>query len=54
MADEFAGLFVAIYTDADIHRGLAAQIRLRGSDAISAYETGNAELSEARSTGLRR
>ena len=25
-------------------RGLAAQIRLRGFDAISAYETGNAEF----------
>ena len=46
MADEFARLFVAIYTDADIHGGLAAQIRLRGFDAISAYETGNAELSD--------
>lgn len=46
MADESARLFVAIYTDADIHGGLAAQIRLRGFDAISAYETGSAELSD--------
>ena len=46
MADESTRLFVAIYTDADIHGGLAAQIRLRGFDAISAYEAGNAELSD--------
>lgn len=46
MADESTRLFVAIYTDADIRGGLAAQIRLRGFDAISAYEAGNAELSD--------
>jgi hypothetical protein len=46
MADESTRIFVAIYTDADIHGGLAAQIRLRGFDAISAYEASNAELSD--------
>lgn len=46
MADEAARFFVAIYTDADIHGGLAAQIRRHGFDAMSAYETGNAELND--------
>jgi hypothetical protein len=44
MADEAARLFIAIYTDADVHGGLATQLRLRGFDAISAYEAGNAKL----------
>ncbi len=44
MADEAARLFIALYTDADVHGGLAAQIRRRGFDAISAYEAGNAAL----------
>jgi hypothetical protein len=47
MANETQRLFITLYTDADVHGGLAAQIRLRGFDAISAYETGNAELSDA-------
>ena len=46
MADEAARLFVTLYTDADIHGGLAAQIRRHGFDAMSAYETGNAELND--------
>jgi hypothetical protein len=47
MANEPQRLFITLYTDADVHGGLAAQIRLRGFDAISAYEAGRAELSDA-------
>ncbi len=46
MADEAARLFVTLYTDADVHGVLAAQIRRRGFDAISAYEAGNAALDD--------
>lgn len=46
MANEAARLFVALYTDADVHGGLAAQIRRRGFDAVSAYEAGSAELDD--------
>lgn len=46
MANEPQRLFVTLYTDADVHGGLAAQTNLRGFDAISAYEAGNAELSD--------
>lgn len=47
MANEAARLFIALYTDADVHGGLAAQLRRRGFDAISAYEAGNATLDDA-------
>jgi hypothetical protein len=40
MANEAARLFIAVYTD--VHGGLAAQLRRRGFDAVSAYEVGNA------------
>lgn len=46
MADEATRLFVTLYTDADVHGALAAQIRRRGFDAISAYEVGNAALDD--------
>ena len=47
MADESEKrLFVAIYTDADVHGKLASHIRLRGFDALSAYEAGNAALDD--------
>lgn len=46
MANEAARLFIALYTDADVHGGLAAQLRRRGFDAISAYEAGNARLDD--------
>lgn len=47
MANEPQCLFITLYTDADVHGGLTAQIRLRDFDAISAYEAGNAELNDA-------
>ena len=47
MASEATRLFVALYTDADVHGGLAAQVRRRGFDAISAYEAGNAALDDS-------
>ena len=47
MANEATRLFIALYTDADVHGGLAAQIRRRGFDAISAYEVGNAALDDS-------
>jgi hypothetical protein len=47
MANEAALLFIAIYTDADVHGGLAAQLRRRGFDAISAYEASNAKLDDS-------
>jgi len=46
MANQGARLFVALYTDADIHGGLAAQVRRRGFDAISAYEAGTGSLDD--------
>jgi hypothetical protein len=46
MVDQGARLFVALYTDADVHGGLASQVRRRGFDAISAYEAGNASLDD--------
>ncbi len=47
MADSDERLFIALYTDADVHGKLAAQIRKRGFDVISAYETANAALDDA-------
>ncbi len=46
MAEQGTRLFIALYTDADVHGGLAAQIRRRGFDAISAYEADNASLDD--------
>ncbi len=46
MANDAPRLFIALYTDADVHGGLAAQIRHKGFDAISAYEAGNATLDD--------
>jgi hypothetical protein len=46
VASEAAHLFIALYTDADVHGRLAAQIRRRGFDALSAYEAGNATLDD--------
>ena len=46
MAHEPERLFIALYTDADVHGKLAGQIRRRGFDAISAYEAGNAQLDD--------
>lgn len=46
MADESESLFIALYTDADIHGKLAALIRQRGFDVVSAYEVGNSALDD--------
>jgi hypothetical protein len=46
MANDAPRLFIALYTDADVHGGLAAQVRHKGFDAISAYEAGNATLDD--------
>lgn len=46
MADESESLFIALYTDADVHGKLAALIRQRGFDAVSAYEVGNSALND--------
>lgn len=39
-------LYIALYTDADVHGKLAGQIRARGFDAISADEAGNKRLDD--------
>ena len=39
-------LYIALYTDADVHGKLAKQIRARGFDAITADEVGNKELDD--------
>jgi dihydroorotase-like cyclic amidohydrolase len=39
-------LFVAIYTDEDVHARLAAEIRERGFDAVSTFEKGNDTLGD--------
>jgi len=46
MAHEATRLFIALYTDADVHGRLAAQVRRRGFDALSTYEAGNATLDD--------
>ena len=39
-------LFIALYTDADVHAKLAAEIRKHGFDARSAVEAGNTKLKD--------
>jgi hypothetical protein len=39
-------LYIALYTDADVHGKLAGQIRARGFDAVSADEVGNKGLDD--------
>jgi len=46
MAEQATRLFIALYTDADVHAGLAARIHRRVFDAISTYEAGNASLDD--------
>jgi hypothetical protein len=46
MADEPGRLYIALYTDADVHGKLAALVRQRGYDAVSAFEAGNADLDD--------
>ena len=46
MATDAARLYIALYTDADVHGELAEQLRAREYDALSAVEAGNADLSD--------
>lgn len=46
MAEENEELFIALYTDADVHGKLAAMIRKHGYNARSASEEGNGKLSD--------
>lgn len=46
MAYPIEQLFIALYTDADVHGKLAAQIRAHGFDAVSTYEAGQAMLDD--------
>ena len=46
MADEPERLYVALYTDANVHGKLAALVRQRGYDVVSAFEAGNADLDD--------
>lgn len=46
MADEPERLYIALYTDADVHGKLAALVRQRGYDAVSAFEAGNADFDD--------
>ncbi|MBI5712312.1 MAG: DUF5615 family PIN-like protein [Chloroflexi bacterium] len=39
-------LFIAIYTDEDVHAQLAAKIREQGFDAVSTFEKGNDALGD--------
>ncbi|MBN1875020.1 MAG: DUF5615 family PIN-like protein [Anaerolineae bacterium] len=47
MVNRAERLFIALYMDADVHSKLAAQVRARGFDAISAYELNNTTLDDA-------
>ncbi len=33
-------LFIRLYLDEDVHRGVAAALRLRGLDAVSVHDQG--------------
>ena len=46
MASDSPRLYVALYTDTDVHGKLVKQIRARGYDAISAGEVHNENLSD--------
>ncbi len=39
-------LFIAVYTDEDVHAKLAEKIRVRGFDAVSTFEKGNDTLQD--------
>ncbi len=40
-------LFIRLYLDEDVHRGVAAALRLRGFDAVSVHDEGRWGLSDA-------
>ena len=44
MATDEPRLYIALYTDADITKALAEQLRERKYDAISAHKVGNSEI----------
>jgi predicted nuclease of predicted toxin-antitoxin system len=46
MPNEHEGLFVSLYTDADVHGRLAGLIRKQGYSARSTVEEGNDDLSD--------
>lgn len=46
MANDATRLYIALYTDADVHGDLAAQLRAREYDVISAVEAGNVDISD--------
>ena len=46
MASNAPHLYIALYTDADVHGDLAKEIRARGHDAVSAFEVGNADIDD--------
>jgi predicted nuclease of predicted toxin-antitoxin system len=46
MASDSPRLYVALYTDTDVHGKLVKQIRVHGYDAISAGEVHNENLSD--------
>ena len=46
MPDDDDALFVAIYTDADVHGKLSVKVREKGFDARSAYEEHNDGLND--------
>ncbi len=46
MASPSPRLFIALYTDEDVHKKLARQLRERKYDVVSAYEVGTNELQD--------
>jgi len=46
MPENSVQLFIAFYTDEDVHQQLAQKIRERGFDAVSAHEEGNFQVDD--------
>lgn len=47
MASNPPRLYIALYTDEDVHGEMAAQMRARGFDVVSTFEAGNQGLVDA-------
>lgn len=47
MARNATRLYIALYTDADVHGRLAEHLRARGFDALAASEVGNTDLDDS-------